>query len=201
MKTKTIALLLCLTTLVGCGRSIRTATDITPGNPQEYALDWRYGANDIRIQTTKINKQLMDRWYARTGYQHRNGPQPRIIFTGIENKTDVFISTEMVRDIIESAAVDDGRYTILVGNTSSEQELDQLMQKITHNPKYSNSSKPQSGNATAPQFLAKIRITKATTSLPKYELEDYRMSVNLYDVETQEIIDSAWDILRKQVRR
>lgn len=180
-------------------RHFRYAKDITPGNPSCEKLDWRYGAGDIRIQTTKINRQLMDRWFAKTGWDCKSG-KPRIIITDIDNRTDCYIPTDMIRDIIEGAAIDDGRYTVVVGDYCDERELDMLMCKITHDPKYNNSSRLQAGQATAPQFLGKIRITKAVTSDRFYDYEDYRMTVTLYDIETQEAIDSAWDVLSKKVR-
>lgn len=197
---KMIALctLLCATSSC-CSRSIRTAEDITPGNSCEQ-LDWRYGAGDIRIQTTKINKQLLDRWFVKTGYQCETG-KPRIIITQIDNCTDQYIPTDMIRDIFEGVAIDDGRYTIVVGNGMDERELDYLMAKMMCDPKYSNHSRLQPGQATAPQFLAKVRLTKAVRSDRFYDYEDYRMTVTLYDIETQEAIDSAWDVLSKRVRR
>lgn len=184
--------------LSGCGRHIRTAKDITPGNVQENQLNYKYSANDIRIQTTKINKQLMDRWYAKTVYDMSRG-KPRIVITQIDNRTDTYIPTDIIRDIVEGAAVDDGRYTIVVGDVKDEQELNQLMQKVQNDQKYANSSRLTPNEAKAPQFLAKIRITKAITELKHFTLEDYRMSVTLYDIESQEAIDQAYDILRKKV--
>ncbi|QLH37206.1 MAG: hypothetical protein HWD61_14535 [Parachlamydiaceae bacterium] len=181
-------------------RSVRIAEDITPGNISCDKLDWRYGAKDIRIQTTKLNKQLMDRWLEKSGYNLYNG-KPRIVITEIDNRTDNYIPSDMIRDIIECAAIEDGRYTVVVGNAKDECELDYLMEKILKDPKYANSSRLQAGNATAPQFLAKIRLTKAITSDRFYDYEDYRMTVTLYDIETQEAIDSAWDVLSKKVRR
>lgn len=183
-----------------CCRSVRTAVDVTPGNCSCTKLDWRYGAGDIRIQTTKINRVLMDRWYAKTGYNGECG-KPRIIITQIDNCTDCYISSEMIRDTIESAAIDDGRYTIVVGNARDEAELDSMMGKIACLPKYNNNSRLALGQATAPQFLAKIRLTKAVTSDSWYDYEDYRMTITLYDIETQEAIDSSWDVLSKKVRR
>ncbi len=141
----------------------------------------------------------MDRWLARTGYNCLNG-KPRIIITCIDNRTDHYISTDMIRDIIEGVAIDDGRFTVVVGDSSDEQELDNLMAKITQDPKYANSSRLTPGQATAPQFLAKVRITKAVTSDHFYDYEDYRMTITLYDIETQEAIDSAWDVLTKKVQ-
>lgn len=195
---------LCLLTLFavsfnGCARNVRTAVDITPGNPVGEKLDWRYGAADIRIQTAKINRQLMDRWIAKTGYNLDNG-KPRIVITEIDNRTDTYIPTDMIRDIIEGVAINDGRYTVLVGNASDERELDFLMAKITQDPKYMNSSRLRPNQAMAPQFLAKMRITKAVTKDPYFDYEDYRMTVTLYDIETQEAIDSAWDVLSKKVK-
>lgn len=190
-----------LLTCTSCGcRKIRTAEDITPGNPCGEKLDWRYGATDIRIQTTKINRQLMDRWYAKTHYQCENG-KPRILITEIDNRTNCYISTDMIRDIIEGVAIDDGRYTIVVGDARDERELDLLMAKVAQHPKYRNPSQLQPGLAIAPEFLGKVRITKAVTSDPYYDYEDYRMTVTLYDIETQEAIDSAWDVLSKRVKR
>lgn len=182
-----------------CYRSIRTAQDITPGNPSE-KLDWRYGASDIRIQTTKITRQLMERWLCKTGYQFEAG-KARLIISEIDNRTNTYIATDMVRDIIEGVAIDDGRFTIVAGNSADELELDCLMDKISQAPKYQNSTRLQEGKAIAPEFLAKIRITKAVTSDRFYDYEDYRMTITLYDIETQQAIDSAWDVLRKQVRR
>lgn len=195
---------LCLsmmTLLSSCAcRTIRTAQDITPGNISHERLDWRYGSSDIRIQTTKLNKQLMDRWLTKTGYDIGYG-KPRIIITEIDNRTDQYIQTDMIRDIFECVAIDDGRYTILVGDARNERELDELMDKISLDPKYNNNSRLQAGKAIAPQFLAKVRLTKAVTSDRYYDYEDYRMTVTLYDIETQEVIDSAWDVLSKKIRR
>lgn len=190
--------LLCLTT-TGCYRSVRTAVDITPGNPGE-KLDWRYGAGDIRIQTTKITRQLFDRWYLKTGYPYA-AAKPRVIITEIDNCTDQYIPTDMIRDIIEGVAIDDGRFTVVVGHTGDEMELDHLMDKVNCHPKYHNPTRLIPGQATAPQFLGKVRITKAIRTDRSYTYEDYRMAVTLYDIETQEAIDSAWDVLSKKVCR
>ena len=195
-----MSLLAMTLSLTSCAsRRVRTAEDITPGNATCEKLDWRYGAGDIKIQTTKINKQLMDRWFVKTAYDGKAG-KPRIVITDVDNRTNTYISTDMIRDIIEGVAIDDGRYTVVVGDVQDERELDMLINKISHDPKYSNSSRLASGNATAPQFLGKIRITKAISSDRGYDYEDYRMTVTLYDIETQEAIDSAWDVLRKKVR-
>jgi hypothetical protein len=89
---------------------------------------------------------------------------------------------------------------VVVGDNKDERELDALISKLKCDPKYSNTSRPQWGNASAPQFLAKIRITKASTAQRTYDIEDYRMTITLYDIATYEAIDSAWDVLRKKVK-
>lgn len=183
-----------------CTRNVRTAQDITPGNCAYQRLDWRYGATDIRIQTMKLSRVLMDRWYAKTAYDVGCG-RPRIVLTEIDNCTDCYISTDMIRDIFESIAIDDGRFSVVVGDAHDERELDSFMSKISQDPKYANSTRLQTGQAKAPQFLGKIRITKAVTADNYYDYEDYRMTVTLYDIETQEAIDSAWDVLSKKVQR
>lgn len=162
-------------------------------------MDWRYGAADIRIQTTKITSYLMDKWFARTHWDCALG-KPRLIITGIDNCTDCYISTDMIRDIIEGVAVNDGRFIVVVGDAWDERELDVRMDKILNDPKYRNSSQLQDRQAIAPQFLAKIRLTKAVNSDNYFDYEDYRMTVTLYDIETQEVVDSAWDVLSKKVR-
>ena len=197
-----VCMLVTSITLTSCGSSevFLSAKDITPGNSRGEKMDWRYGATDIRIQTTKINSQLLDRWYAKTMYNVEHG-KPRIIITEVDNRTDTYISTDMIRDIIEGVAVDDGRYTILVGKPCDVREVDMWLKKIIDDPKYKNSSQLAPNTAIAPQFLGKIRITKAVTSSQKYDYEDYRMTVTLYDIETHEAIDSAWDVLSKKVVR
>ncbi|MCB1149881.1 MAG: hypothetical protein KDK48_06915, partial [Chlamydiia bacterium] len=113
---------------------------------------------------------------------------------------DQYLSTEMIRDIFENVAASDGRFAVVVGNTSDTCELDSLMERILNDPKYANSSRIKEGQAIAPQFLVKVRITKANNFSPAYLYEDYRMSVTLYDIETQTIVDSAQDLLRKRVK-
>lgn len=196
---KISAFCLILMTAMSCCRSVRSAIDITPGNSCEI-LDWRYGVAEIRIQTTKITNQLFDRWYFKTGYDGGYG-KPRVIITEIDNCTDRYIATDMIRDIIEGVAVDDGRFTIVVGNEQDESEMDQLMGKIHAHPKYNNPTRLIPGRALAPEFLGKIRLTKAIRSDRLFDYEDYRMTVTLYDIESQEVIDSAWDVLSKKVCR
>lgn len=196
-----IPLFLSAVTLTSCCTyRMRTAQDVTPGNNFCERLDWRYGAGDIQIQTTKITSSLMDRWFVRTNWDCRNG-LPRIVITEIDNRTDCYISTDMIRDIFEGVAINDGRFTITVGDAWDEQELDQRMLKNSYDPKYNNPTRLASGKATAPHFLAKVRITKAVSASKRFDYEDYRMTVTLYDIETQEAIDSAWDVLRKRVQR
>lgn len=198
---QTLLFILMMIALISCNcRTVRTAEDITPGNISCEKLDWRYGAGDIRIQTTKLNKQLMDRWLEKTGYDLHCG-KPRLVITEIDNRTDKYIPTDMIRDIIECVAIDDGRYTVVVGDAKDECELDYFMNKILADPKYANNSRIDAGRAIAPQFLVKIRLTKAVTSDRFYDYEDFRMTVTLYDIETQEAIDSAWDVLSKKIRR
>jgi hypothetical protein len=193
------ALLALSLILAGCGRNIRTAEDVTPGNAKETCLNWKYGATDIRIQTGKITKELVDRWIARTKYDLTNG-KPRIIITHIDNRTDMVISNDMIRGIIEHVAVEDGRVAMVVGDTKDEQELDTWLKKITKDPKYAKKSRVDNNEAQAPQFLAKIRIVKAMTEQKRYDIEEYLMTLTLYDLETQQIVDSATDILRKKVQ-
>lgn len=189
----------CLSVTSCSQKRPRLAHDITPGNRIEKELDWQYGANDMKIQTTKLSKILMDRWYEKTGFIWSAGNKPRVIVTTIDNATDNYIPTDMLRDIFESVAANDGRFTVVVGNPKDEKQLDQFLQKYTHDPKYNPSTKPASNKALAPQFIAKIRLTKAITSQLKYDIEDWRMTITLYDLQTQEIIDSAYDVLRKKV--
>jgi hypothetical protein len=193
------ALLALALVLSSCGRNIRTAEDITPGNTKETRLSWKYGATDIRIQTGKITKELVDRWVARTHYDTSLG-KPRIIVTHVDNRTDMVISNDMIRDIIEHVAVEDGRVTMVVGDSKDEQELDNWLKKIIKDPKYSNKSRVDNHEVQAPQFLAKIRIVKAMTEQKRYDIEEYLMTLTLYDLETQQIVDSATDILRKKVQ-
>lgn len=193
---------LTLLASTSCGyRHVRTAQDITPGNKAaSVKLDWRYGSGDIQIQTSKVLGTLMDRWLISTGWICK-GERPRIIVTDIDNRTDCYISTDMIRDIFEGVAVSDGRFKVVVGNQKDMQELDNLSERYQNSPHYAPSSIPNPGRATAPQFLAKVRITKAKTEQARYTLEDYRMTITLYDLETQEVIDSYWDVLSKKVCR
>ncbi|MDP1835284.1 MAG: hypothetical protein Q8K75_05065 [Chlamydiales bacterium] len=186
----------------GCcyGRRVRTAMDCTPGHCR-LKLDSRYGAADIRIQTRSVACSLMDRWFYQTAYDPKQCGLPRIVITQVDNRTDQYIATDMIRDVLEGVAVEDGRFIVTVGDHCDEQELDWTMNKIINDPKYSNSTRLAPGQVTAPQFLGKVRLTKAVTADRRYDYEEYRMTITLYDIETQQVVDSAWDTLYKKVRR
>ena len=53
-------------------------------------------------------------------------------------------------------------------------------------------------NYAALHYLAESAVWRTDRY---YTYEDYRMTVTLYDIETQEAIDSAWDVLCKKVCR
>jgi len=185
--------------LASCGRNIRTAEDVTPGHVKETCLDWKYGATDIAIQTAKVTDILMQKWWNVAKSDIGTKGKARIVITEVDNRTDQYISTDMIRDIIEEVAVNDGRFTITVGDAKDENELDSLVAKAGLDPKYRQEGRPQVGQATAPNFLAKIRITKATTRQKRYDMEHYRFSITLYDIQNQEAIDSASDTMYKKV--
>ena len=107
----------------------------------------------------------------------------------------------MIRDIFEGIAANDCRFTVVAGDSFDECELDARLNDISSNPKYNPNTAAACNNVTAPKFLAKIRITKAKTAQPRYDIEDYRMQISLYDIETHEIVDSSWDVLEKKVWR
>ena len=182
------------------GRRFPCAEDITPGHNHHTQLDWRYGSGDMRIQTRNVTSYLMDRWYWKTGYKPEAGMKPRIVITEIDNRTNEYIALDMMRDVIESVAINDGRFTVIVGDSQDEQELDSWMRKMQQDPKYSESSRQQPGQAVAPQFLGKMRLTKAVSSDRHNAYEEYRLTVTLFDIETQLAVDSAWDVLHKKIR-
>lgn len=192
-------LVLSLLVLSACGRNIRTAEDITPGHEKETCLDWKYGATDIKIQTSHVTSELMNKWWKIAKEEISTKGKARIILTEVDNRTDQFISTAMIRDIVEEVAIDDGRFSVVAGDSLDEKELDRLLEKTNLDPKYDQRTRPQAGAASAPQFLAKIRITKATTHQKRHDIEHYRFSITLYDIETQEAVDSASDTLYKKV--
>ncbi len=200
MKTKLPILLMILALMTAScgGRRLRIAEDITPGNYFYTKLDWRYGSGDIRIQLYKLCSVLMNNWQTKIGYDAFY--KPRIVITDIDNCTDEYISTEMIRDILEEIAVNDGRFTVVAGDRCDRAELDAWMDRILNDSKFDNSSRIKPSGAIAPQFLAKVRITKAIASDRCYDYQDYRMTVNLYDIETGCAIDSASDLLRKRIR-
>lgn len=199
---KIISVSLLALTLVSSScakRHVRQACDITPGNYGCEIMDWTYGAGDIKIQSRNICAHLMDRWYASSDPRVAYGAKPRLTISSVDNRTDMYISTDMIRDIIEGIAVEDGRFEVVVGDCADEQILDATLSDIETNPKYQQSRRPQYGKVKAPEFLAKILITKAVSRTDYYDYEDYRMTVKLFDVETQELIDSASDTLQKKV--
>jgi hypothetical protein len=164
-------------------------------------LNYRYGANDIFIQTSRLAKTLMDRWFVETKYIPRSTLKPIIQFGTIENKTDSYISLEMIHDIFESVATLDKRFVVVASHSKDENELDLLLKKQIQSEKYSDVTRCIPNQVTAPRFLAKLRITKAKSAGSNFDIEDYRMTMTLYDIETQEIIDQAFDLLRKYTKR
>ncbi len=183
-----------------CGRRYPCVTDVTPGNCHNIELDWHYGIRDMRIQMRNVTSTLMDRWYSKTGYQMEPGLKPRVVITDIDNRTDEYIALDLMRDVIESVAINDGRFSVVVGDTSDEEDLDNWMTRMRQDQKYSATTRLTAGQVTAPQFLGKVRLNKAVSSDRRTDFEEYRLTITLYDIETQEALDSAWDVLHKRIQ-
>ncbi len=67
---------------------------------------WQYGANDLRIQATKVNKKLIENWLE--GHEGK----PLLYIAEVDNRTDWHIDTEMLQDIFTNVAINDGRYDV-----------------------------------------------------------------------------------------
>ncbi|MBB65571.1 MAG: hypothetical protein CMO81_10970 [Waddliaceae bacterium] len=160
----------------------------------------RYTADDLCYQSALVAKQLIDRWENQFEKQIDKKEKPRLLINDLDNRTDVPLSHKDVSKYLDLIAAKDGRFTVKLGNTQDEQENDMMMDRYLSDPHYSTDATPDHPNGKAPQFLTKIRLSKAVTSDQVYNYEDYRLSILLYDIETQELIDSAWDVLRKQDR-
>lgn len=130
-------------------------------------VDWRYGASEMRIQTGRAAGDLMDRWFAKTGHDS-DQKCPHIFVSKFNNLTDCFIPEEIVRDALEKAALDDGRFSIAVGKRRGK-----------------------------PTLLAKVSLSRDVFSGSLGDVEVYQLTIGLYDAESDTLLDSAKDVLCK----
>ncbi len=178
----------------------KIAHNFSINNSRATVVDWRYGASEIRIQTCKATRTLIERWLAKTS-SCQSTDCPRIIITKFKNCTDCYIPCEMIRDAVEEAALDDGRFTILMCDPKSEQKLTGCMSKTQRHPKYRYPAAPSPDGNSGPKFFGKICLTKISSTDPACQLEEYHLALDLYDAETEELVDSAQDILYKKAYR
>ncbi len=183
----------------GCRGKIHTVQDLT-GTPRiGERIDWRYNAQDVRLQAKYIMKELVTRWYNNTGYKAIHHVTPHIIFAEIENRSDAFISLEAFQDVLHALSIEDTRYTVEVHNVQNERELNALISKMKENPHYAPTSKVHVDQVLPPQIFAKFYLSHEVSSGNQVEYLDYRMTITFYDFETREPIDSISDTLRKKI--
>jgi hypothetical protein len=167
---------------------------IEPYNYGENAQCWEYGPSVIRAQTITILKPLMDDWYAKNGERF---DKPRILLTRINNTTGEYIASNEVRAAFQSAADDDGRFTVILEDVADDCEFNRVTNAFDKIQKREDEIRVKEGEKIIPDFFAKIRFKKVEAC----PYEEYWMTIALYDVETKALIGSGTNVFRRQLRR
>ena len=159
---------------------ITTSCGVAPAQVEPCSstvVDWRYGASEIRVQAGNASRALMERWFATTGHDcHKI--RPRLLIVNFNNETDCYIPQDVVCDAIFRAASDDGRYSMELGATN-----------------------PRINSWHRPTFIGEITLSKELTPGTSCDIEKFRLTIDLYETESKEFIDSAQDILWKKLHK
>lgn len=192
--------ILCATTSVTtlpldaqCTSCSRPDLLIEPYDYGENPQCWEYGPSVIRAQTVVILKQLIDDWYVKNGERF---DKPRILLTRINNTTGEYIASNEVRAAFQSAADEDGRFTVILEDVVDNCEFNQVTNAFDKIQKREDEARIKEGEKIIPDFFAKIRFKKVGTS----PYEEYWMTIALYDVETKELIGSGSNIFRRNLK-
>jgi len=185
---------LCLisaSVLTGCSYT-RMFSDYTPVYFEE-VTESPCQPEEIQQQFAFIIGQLLDRLLTDNRYTCQNG-KPLFVFTGMENFSDLEISSGMILDIIEEVSIIDGRFITDGKFLKDEEELGSVINKIIRSLKCSSFYRVPDYYKGFPQFLTKITLEKNLHSecCPSYE--NYCMTVTLYDPYTKEEVDSESNI-------
>lgn len=176
-----------------CPNCSRGDLVIEPYDYGENPQCWEYGPSIIRKQTIAILKPLIDEWYAKNGERF---DKPRILLTRINNTTGEYIASNEVRAAFQSAADDDGRFTVILEDVVDDCEFKRVTNAFDKIQKSEDEIRVKDGEKIIPDFFAKIRFQKVKAC----PFEEYWMTIALYDIETKELIGSGTNVFRRKLR-
>lgn len=128
------------------------------------------------------------------------GPdKPRIVFGGIQNRTDQHVDTKNITDTIRTALIQSGRFTVLAG--------DQGIAEIESETEYQNTGAVdlthavELGRQLGAEYVFYGRFTSMASVDGRTEETVYKFTMNSVNAQTREIVWAEEKPLRKRKQK
>jgi hypothetical protein len=138
-----------------------------------------YRTEDLYKQVNWASRQLMNRWFKRTGHEYQREGRPQLIIAEIDNRADTYLPPTIVRAIFQDVAEEDGRYISVPSPVVEEGDRSNRYRR------------------PAPILMATVRLAKNEQRVEDTHHQSYRLSITLFNEGNEQAIDTAWSDLDK----
>jgi len=124
------------------------------------------------------------------------GDTPRVVFGGVENKTNQHIDTRNVTDTIRTKLIQSGKFTVVAsdaGISEMDQEID-YQQSGAVDP----AAAAELGRQLGAEFVLYGRLTSMYEKRGDVQSMFYKFTLNAVNVQTRQIIWADEDRIRKR---
>jgi uncharacterized protein (TIGR02722 family) len=127
------------------------------------------------------------------------GDTPRVVFGGVENRTNQHIDTKNVTDTIRTKLIQSGKFTIVAG----DQGLDELDEEIAYQQSgaVDSAAAAELGRQLGAEYVMYGRLTSIYEKRGDVQSVFYKFTLNAVNVQTRQIIWAEEDRIRKREER
>ncbi len=169
-----LAFILVFLFTLGCGRTIRTATDVDTIT----GSDW--SASDLKRVSNKMASSISQSRPLRERY-----PEARwVLAKNLRNNTDEHINTRLIMEKIRTQIINNGT-AIFIDDQALDDILKQL--RMTTSDLYDPTKIPQIGKLSGAKLILRGTISNIRQKTDRVDVNSFNITLQIVDMETGEI--------------
>ena len=185
-----------LSTLLLCGAALGAASCSTTASYEDpeavYVAGNEFGFTDLHL----IAEQMTNSFLATDAW---GGEKPRIVFGGVQNRTNQHIDTRNITDSIRTALIQSGKFTVLAGELGiSEIEAETGYQQ---SGAVDLASAVELGRQSGAEYVFYGRFTTLASADGNTKEVYYKFTLNAVNAQTRELAWAEEKSIRKREKK
>ena len=185
-----------LRTLLLCGAALAAASCSTTASYEDpdavYVAGNEFGFSDLNIIAGEMTNSYLatDAW---------GTDKPRIVFGGVQNRTNQHIDTRNITDTIRTAMIQSGKFSVLAGDQGREEIEGET--GVQQGGAVDPASAAELGRQLGAEYVLYGRFTSLSSVDGNTKETAYKFTLNSVNVQTREIVWAEEKKIRKREKK